>query len=68
MNEDDVCIGVPADEIPNLLPEQNRMTWNTFMQHQRPQPGVVPHWRMPAPQYAQQHHPSQLPQQYHGGG
>ena len=31
-----------SDEIPNLLPEQNRMTWNTFMQHQRPQPGVVP--------------------------
>ena len=29
-----VFIAVPADDgdVPNLLPEQNRMTWNTFMQ------------------------------------
>ena len=59
-NDDDIFIAVPADDgdIPNLLPEQNRMTWNTFMQHQRPQPGQVPHWRMAPPQ---QRPPQQLP-------
>jgi len=60
-DDDDVFIAVPADDgdIPNLLPEQNRMTWNTFMQHQRPQPGQTPHWRMapPPPRPTQQHPP-----------
>ena len=60
-DDDDVFIAVPADDgdIPNLLPEQNRMTWNTFMQHQRPQPGQTPHWRMaPSPLLPPQQHPS----------
>ena len=62
--DDDIFIAVPADdEVPNLLPEQNRMTWTTFMQHQRPQPGQTPHWHRPPP-YSQA--PSQA--HYHQGG
>ena len=49
---DDVVIAVPADdgEIPNLLPDQNRMNWNTFLERQRPPPGQKPHWQMPPQQ------------------
>jgi hypothetical protein len=58
-----VFIAVPADDadVPNLLPECNRMQWNTFVQNQRPLPGQVPHWRQ-APS------PHQHPRPYRGAG